>query len=67
MQTNPLQHEGTVATQPLAHGNDHGIGSPGEAQPADELTSALQQPYSAFHRFWFWMKQRIERRRTANR
>ena len=27
----------------------------------DEMTNALHQPYSAFHRFWFWAKKRIGR------
>ena len=30
----------------------------------DQMTKALHQPYSAFHRFWFWAKKHIGRGRT---
>jgi transposase len=63
VRTNAGSARASSERSPSAHHlGQHGARSnrnDGTGEWDDELTKALQQPYSGFHQLWRWVKKRI--------
>ncbi|HEY7759170.1 MAG TPA: hypothetical protein VIA64_07130 [Burkholderiales bacterium] len=50
----------SAAAQPPPHGfQGSRFGGKAQEGQIDPLANALQQPYSAFHQLWHWLKRRM--------